>query len=136
MEVNLLVDEVSLLIFGEVETECSARIHQVVGIEVLLERAVDIHLVLTDLRLEPRSGHLAYAVVVAHRRAVLLDVVHDAALILKILVEVVHLRFKYEVEICALGIEVGHMGHADGVWSALAEAADILIDIGEVIPVD
>lgn len=58
------------------------------------------------------------------------------ALILEILVEVVHLRFKYEVEICALGIEVGHMGHAYGVWSALAEAADILIDIGEVIPVD
>ena len=58
MEVNLLVDEVSLLILGEVETECSARIHQVVGIEVLLERAVDIHLVLADLRLEPRSGHL------------------------------------------------------------------------------
>ena len=136
MEANLLVDEVSLLILGEVETECSARIHQVVGIEVLLERAVDIHLVLADLRLEPRSGHLAYAVVVAHRRAVLLDVVHDAALILEILVKVVHLRFEYEVEVCALGIEVGHMGHADGVGSALAEAADILVDVGEVIPVD
>ena len=82
MEVNLLVDEVSLLILGEVETECSARIHQVVGIEVLQERAVENHQVLAEMRHEPRSGHLAYAVVVAHRRAVLLNVVHDAALIL------------------------------------------------------
>ena len=73
---------------------------------------------------------------VAHRGAVLLDVVHNAALILEVFVEVVHLRLENKVEVRALGIEVIHMGHADSVGSALAEAADILIDLAEVIPVD
>ena len=103
---------------------------------MFLERTVDFHLVVTYLSFKPRSCHLAYAVMVAHGGAVFLNIVHDTLLILEVLVKLAHLRLKDEIEVRALGIEMRHMSHAYGVGSALAEAADILIDGVEIVPVD
>lgn len=64
--VLLFVDEIALLILREVQAERPARIHDVIRVKVLLERAVDIHLIAADLSLQPGGGHLADAMMVAH----------------------------------------------------------------------
>lgn len=130
------MDQVAPLVFRQVKAERPARIHDVVRIKVLFERAVDFHLIVADLGLQPRGGHLADAVVVAHRGAGCLDMIHDPVLVFQIFVDIAHLCLEDEIEVCTLWIEVRHMRHAHRVRAALAVGAHALVDVHEVIPVD
>ena len=50
----LFMDQVALLLLRQVKAQSSARIHDVIRIEMLLERTINLHLIVADLRSEER----------------------------------------------------------------------------------
>lgn len=132
----LFMDQVALLLLRQVKAQRSARIHDVIRIEMLLERTINLHLIVADLGLQPRGGHLADAVMVAHGSAGLLDVIHNTVLVFEIFINAVHFRLEDEVEVCALWVEVRHMRHTHRVRAALTVGTHAFVNVHEVIPVD
>lgn len=47
--------QVALLLLRQVKAQRSARIHDVIRIEMLLERTINLHLIVADLGLQPRG---------------------------------------------------------------------------------
>ena len=45
----LFMDQVALLLLRQVKAQRSARIHDVIRIEMLLERTINLHLIVADL---------------------------------------------------------------------------------------
>ena len=70
-----------LFTFGQVKSERSAGIHDVVRVEVLLQGTQHVIFVFAERTFQPRGKHLADAVVVAHCRAGLLNCGEDARVI-------------------------------------------------------
>lgn len=57
----------------EIETDRAAGVHQIIRVEIVFQRADHAVFFFAEIALEPRCEHLADAVVVADRRAALLD---------------------------------------------------------------
>lgn len=80
----------------------AARVHVVVGVEVVLEHAEHAILLLADVALEPGREHLADAVVVAHGRAGALDRVKDRGVVGLEGVLILHTGEEDEIQVRAL----------------------------------
>ena len=123
-------EDISEIVGVLVEGERAAGVEQSVGVEVMLQRLEQLHLLLADGSRQEGREQLAYAVVVAERGARLRDGVEYARVILLELVEVGALDDEDEVEVGALRIAVRDVGGADGVGPLLDGFAHRLVDGG------
>lgn len=70
-----------LLLRQEIEAYGTAGIHIVLRVKVVFEHLEHAVLLFADVALEPGCEHLAYAVVVAYRRAGALDSVENGSVV-------------------------------------------------------
>ena len=93
-----------------------------------------IHLVFTNLILEPWRGCLAYSMMMANGSSRFRDRFKYAILQVKILTNGINFGDENEVKVGALGVRVGNMGHADRIRSRFYESSHVLVDLWHLGP--
>ncbi|MPN14921.1 hypothetical protein SDC9_162250 [bioreactor metagenome] len=132
----MLVVRIVFFVFGQIKAQCSAWIHDVIRIKVLLERAEDVVFIFAERPLQPGSEHLADAVMMAHRCAGFLNRRKNPGVVRLKCLGIALFDDEDKVEVGALRIDMGHVRHADRIRAGFAECADIRMYLRHVAPVD
>ena len=101
-----------------------------------LQRSQNSHLFFSQMCLHPGANHTPYAVMVAERSSVFLNVVDDAALEFPELVRIVHTSYEDEIEIRTLRVKMRGVCHTHRVRAALDIGSYSLMQAMEIIPGD
>ena len=126
----------TLFLLRHIQSQCAARIHDIVRVKVLFERADDSIFIPPHCPFQPRTEHFADAVVVAHSRAALLNGVQNSRMVGLKFLQAAHLCQKNKIQVRSLGVNMGHMRHADRVGARMAIGAHIRMYAAHIAPVD
>lgn len=96
----------------------------------------DIHLLFSKMFFHPGGHHSPDAVMVAQGALVRLDPMDNPLLEFPEFRQVFHLCDKDKVQIGALAVEMGGMGHADGMGKAFDIGPDLVMKLMEIFPGD